>query len=244
MIPTGFQNAIEIVTVVGNGLDPATKHIPLQEEVQKRDPKTPRQVLFNQLNFSSNNRKFTVLLPSSHAVIHTTQISIMEKKGAIVDRIAEQVANKQYVSRNWHETSKRCIQMVMAEVQAFALSVLGFALPVLSYARLLFGTGMESFVCIDRFAKYFPSKDTSRDWVLENAVDCLIEMGEKIKGKRVCLACDKGNKRGCKSFCKDSVMVGQGSHAYILRFLILMGVTAGRVRNSHCTLSTKALMGS
>jgi hypothetical protein len=51
--------AIEIVTVVDNDLDPATEHIPLQEEVHNGDANPPRQVSFNQHNFTSNNRKLT-----------------------------------------------------------------------------------------------------------------------------------------------------------------------------------------
>jgi hypothetical protein len=149
----------------------------------------------------SFKRKFIVYIPRSHTVVPKSKLSMLESKASMVDLLKARVQGFEYVGSRWCEEWMKCIQSVLGFVPALALTSMAFVLPVLFYSFVV-GTGFETLLDIEQLSTAFPSKDTLRNWILEYAIDCLLEIGDGIKGKSVFLACDKGHKKKVGHFVK------------------------------------------
>jgi hypothetical protein len=119
----------------------------------------------------------------------------------MVDLLKAWVPGFEYVGSHWCEESMKCVQSVLGFVPALALTSISFVLPVPFYS-IVVGTGFETLLDLQQLNTAFPSKDTLRNWILEYAIDCLVEIGNCIKGKSVFLACDEGNKKRVGHFVK------------------------------------------
>ena len=161
--------------------------------------KQPRQLNFHSQQIRSQNQQIEVGLPTSHTVIHKTELA---KLRAIEKKYKALKSQVERVKVDPSRIAKAVYSTAAATTPALALSSMEHIIPLICYAALV-DTGLLENIDIDKFCRSFPKYTFMRDTALyDRAAELLLQLSSTLKNKRVYLSCDKGNKKGVGHFVK------------------------------------------
>ena len=160
-----------------------------------------RNVNFTEKKIRSQGQEFTIKYPSSHELHHGNDISRWKRDSEILGNIRKKIqrsccyTDDVFVQTLW--------SVAMSSVPALALSAAQFFIPLVIMA-FFWDTGLFDYEKFDinNFATAFPSDWLLRKHNLNQATRDTLSLGNALRGCKIYIACDKGNKKGVGHFVK------------------------------------------
>lgn len=150
---------------------------------------------------SSGGHEFEVhKVPASHEIILSSELSRLRNMEQQLKVLKEQFNSFRFAAKP-SPFMKSLLSVALASCPSLPLFQAANIIPLI-VAAFLVDLGVLDKSKIDRFCKSFPSDTYLRDMMFEFAAENTLELGRKLQGKLVFLACDKGNKKGVGHFVK------------------------------------------
>jgi len=164
-------------------------------------PKGPRNVNWAPNAFFVEGQSFTIMVPTTHKTYNETTVGRWKNGYETLTRIRDKLQRKQYNTNSLF--SQGLWAIAVTSVPALALSAAQVLFPLVVMA-FFHDTGLFDYEKFKpkNFVTSFPSDNTLRQHNLNQATRDTITLSEKIKNRKVHMACDKGNKKGVGHFVK------------------------------------------
>ena len=159
------------------------------------EAKKPRNINMIKQTISCEGKKFNYSIPSTHKIMHRSQIKALENDRDKLQQIRDKMQKSRYETDSIMAQSLWAI--TMAAVPALALSAAQFLAPLIVQA-FFHDTGLFDYKKFDPnlYATSFPS-----DWYLRKcqhhqATRDTMLLGHELRNKKIYMSADKGNKKG------------------------------------------------
>ena len=209
-----------------------TEEEALTDNVTPSPPK--RNINWVKKTAASQKQSFTIECPASHELHHVSDIRRWQNDSQIVKRIREKMqANQHHTNGMFTQT---LWSVALSSTPSLASSAAAFLIPCLVMA-CLWDTGMFKGMCLEDYTKSFPSDNTLRQHNMNQAARDTVSLGAQISNKKICLACDKGNKKGIGHFVKALSWWDEDHPSVDLR---LVDMDASEGSSQACALAIQA----
>jgi len=151
--------------------------------------------------FFVEKQSFTMMVPSTHQIYNEKDVGRWKNGYEIYKRVKEKLQRKQFNTKSLF--SQSLFSIAAAAVPAMALSAAQFLFPLIVMA-FFHDTGLFDNIDLEKHIKSFPSDNTLRKHNLHQATRDTIVISRKLRHRKICMACDKGNKKGIGHFVKRS----------------------------------------
>jgi len=142
----------------------------------------------------------SILVPSTHQIEHGKDVGRWRNGYDIYMRIRKKLQGNQFQSTSLF--GQALFSIAAASVPALALSAAQFLFPLIVMA-MFHDTGLfDGAFNTDKYVKSFPCDTTLRKCNLHQAVRDTILLSNKLRNRKIHIACDKGNKKGIGHFAK------------------------------------------
>ena len=196
----------------------------------------PRQLNFQAQQIRSQNQEIEVGVPTSHTVIHKTELA---KLRAIEKKYKAMKTQVERIKVDPSPIAKAVYATAAASTPALALSAMEHVIPLVCYAALV-DTGLLENIDIDRFCRSFPKYTFMRDTAIpDRAAELLLHLSSMLQNKRVYLSCDKGNKKGVGHFVKVLSYYDE-TNCCTMKHVLDIDASGGSTED--CALAIKASM--
>ena len=149
--------------------------------------------------YKSGGHSFSVRLPPTHDVVTISRLNRLTKQEQIVKNIKSCFQNKKFVGAT--PFMKSLLATALSNAAAFPLSQAAHTIPLV-VAAFLEGHGILDKSDTELYSRSFPSDTWLRELLFDHGAQCTYDLGERLKGQKVFLACDKGSKKGVGHFVK------------------------------------------
>jgi len=130
---------------------------------------------------------------------HKSDVSRWENDSITLAKIREKFNNTKYFNDSMFA---QCLyDIALTAVPALPLSAAQFLFPLIIVAFFK-DTGLFGDYNLETFATSFPSDNTMRKHIVNQAARDTISLGNKLKDAKIHMASDKGNKKGIGHFVK------------------------------------------
>jgi len=160
-------------------------------------PETEIRMLEN--TFRSYGKSHTFWLPHTHKIVHRDHNKRIENDSEMLARVIGKIQSPKFTTDSIF--AQTLFGIAMASAPALALSAAQHLMPIFMMA-FFYDTGLFKSINVSEYVTSFPSDWLLRKYNLHQATRDTIALGRKLIGKRMCLACDKGNKKGVGHFVK------------------------------------------
>jgi len=159
------------------------------------DQAPTRAINFWKQDIKCEGKTFTYNLPTTHKILHAANAKALENDRDTLKRIRKKCQASSYSTNSVF--SQVLWSVAMTAVPAMALSVAAYFIPLVIRA-FFHDTGLFVYKKFKdaKFAKAFPSDWLLRKYNLFQATRDTMLLAHRLIDKRICLSCDKGNKKG------------------------------------------------
>jgi len=149
--------------------------------------------------FQSYGKTYEYWIPATHKIVNAYHCKRWENDSILLAKIIHKLESTCFSTNSIF--SQTLFGLAMASAPALALSAAQYLLP-LCFMAFMYDTGLFRRINTDSFVRAFPSDWLLRKYIHHQATRDTISMGMELRGKRIYLSCDKGNKRGVSHFIK------------------------------------------
>jgi len=192
--PLPRPKKITFASPVPTTTEPTNASVVSPQEPQKR------QVRLYEDTVRSNGQSITVTgIPKTHTIVLTADLNRWKNDSRTLSRIRNKFQQKQYTTDSLLGQSLWAI--AMSAVPALANAAAQYLFPLIFFA-FFHHTGLFNRIDLELFAQSFPSDWSFRKFTIHQAVRDTILLGNELRGTKIYIAVDKGNKKGVGHFAK------------------------------------------
>jgi len=177
----------------------ATPKPPLPPPTTTMATVTPTEMRMLENKFQSCGKTHTCWLPHTHKIAHRDHNKRIENDSELLATVVHKLQSSCFSTNSVF--SQTLFSLAMSSAPALALSAAQHLIP-LCFMAFICDTQLFRRINIKEFVTSFPSDWLLRKCIHQQATRDTISMGLKLRGKRMHLSCDKGNKRGVSHFIK------------------------------------------
>ena len=157
-----------------------------------------RQLNFWEQSISSNCRKSTCEMPTSHKLALISHLKKSKNNNKTLQNVKAKLQSSSCTSHTY--MSQALWAILMSSVPTRAFSTAQHAFPLMMWAHLCDAGMFENDFELEHCAAAFPSDWTLRRLMFHQAARDTILLGDSLRNRRIGLSCDKGNKKGVGHF--------------------------------------------
>jgi len=170
---------------------------PEPEPATVTPPETEMRMLLNKLR--SYGKEHECWIPHTHKIVHCDHNKQIENNSVLLAKVVHKLQSSCFSTQSVF--LQTLFSLAMASALALALSAAQCFIP-LCFMAFIYDTELFHRIEITKFVTSFPSDWLLRKYIHHQATRDALSMGRKLRGKRIYLSCDKGNKRGVSHFIK------------------------------------------
>ena len=153
--------------------------------------KKRRKTHMHTQTFTSYNEKFSITLPKSHVIIHSSQYKQLLQAKDTIAMLRIRLRKKRF-ARNAAAIIKAYLAVTLAACPGFSITALGYVIPLFVVGFLHLYDLFDHVSSYEFFAHNFPSETYLRERITEQATHDMVYLSHELKEKLVFLSCDKG----------------------------------------------------
>jgi hypothetical protein len=162
--------------------------------------KERNEIELHSVHLSCMSHEFAITgIPILHTVISKSHLERLRNSDKILKDLKNGCQNNRFAGGS--SLMRSLIAVAVVSCPALPLSQAANVIP-LFVAGTLVDAGVLDKAKVSAFSKSFPWETYTRDLVFRFAAENIHQLGTKIKGLKVFLSCDKGNKKGVGHFVK------------------------------------------